>query len=403
MTELPTHSPLGASSAYRFFACPGAPHYSYGIVEEDSDFALGGTAAHALGEHCLNTGDEPWMLTGRHYVAAEKKISDQENLGEDFSGDVTIDKEMVDAVDFYVRTLEAWHPSEDRNQGNSFVEKRFHCPSLHEFFYGTSDFVYVTERVLDIWDYKHGAGIVVEATDNAQGMYYACGVLEELCLWGVVTKVRIHIVQPRGWHRDGPHRVWEVSAEDLRYWLYGKLLPSMELAEVSRDTKVGEHCRFCPVRSHQCPAMMDTLAELEELLIMAVEKEKNAEPLTPEQAGRLLELWEVGKIAAKAAQKVAHGYLNAGKDVPGVKLVKAKTNRTWKRGAENVAKKKFGTKCLTKPEFVSPAQLDALPGGKDFTARWAFKPEGATTVAVEGDPRSRINRDTKSLFTKKGK
>jgi len=374
------HSPLGASGSYRWLACPGSVIMSQGVEDEESDFAREGTAAHAVGEGCLKHGYEPW-----------------EYINLPMEGQM-VTSEMANAVAYYVNSVNEWHP--ERTSDNSWVERRFHCPTIHRYFFGTSDFtyVYLRMRTLHVWDYKHGAGIVVEAEGNPQGMYYACGILEELELWDDVDDVVIHIVQPRGWHIEGPHRTWKVSTATLIEWLEDVCIPAMERALVSRDTVAGEHCRFCPARSRQCPALMNAMAELEELMRMALKDEKGAEALTPAQLGRLLELKEIGKIVFKAAEKVAHGRLSAGKDVPGVKQVAARTNRVFKDGAEAAAKKTFGAKAFTAPEFKTPAQIDEMPGGKDFTARWAFKPEGATTVAIEGDPRERVIRDAKSLF-----
>ena len=131
---------------------------------------------------------------------------------------------------------------------------------------------------------------------------------------------------------------------------------------------------------------------------MALDEEKGAAALTPAQLGRLLELAELGKVVFKAARAEAHKLLKNGHSIPHVKLVPAKTNREFKEGAEAAAKRAFGDVAYTKPELKSPAQIDELPGGKVFTARWAYKPQGATTVALEGDPRDRVVRDAKSLF-----
>jgi hypothetical protein len=377
--NLPIHSPLGASGAYRWMVCPGSVQQSQGIQDEESEYAAEGTAAHSLAERCITANIEPWTTIGSEV------------------GDFTVSKEMADCVASYMEALGSWHPN--RDQGNSWVERRFHCPEIHQFFYGTSDFVYLdtATRTLHVWDYKHGAGIVVEAENNPQGMYYAAGVLEDLNAWNDVDFIVIHIFQPRGWHYEGPHRTWEVSTDELEEWLWNICVPAMDHALVSNETKTGDHCRFCPARQAQCPAMMEDISEFQELLMLA--DTKGADKLTPEQLGRLLELNEIAKIAIKAAQKTAYGMLSAGAKVPGIKLVASRTNREFKEGADKAAIKEFGKKqAYTEPSLKSPAQIDALPGGKDFTARWAFKPEGGMTVAVESDPRKPVKRDVRSLF-----
>lgn len=399
--KLPDHSPLGASGAYQWMACPGSPQMSKGIVEDDSEYASEGSAAHVLAEHCEVHSDEAWMFIGRFIKGSD--IVEESELYEDEEVP-KISKEMVDAVQYWLDQLDEWHP--DRDEDNSFVEYRFHCPTIHPLFYGTADFVIVLikDRVLHIWDYKHGAGVVVEVDNNPQIKYYAGGVIEGLDLWDEIDTVAMHIVQPRGWHSDGPHRHTEISIEELEAWLFDELVPAMNKAETSTETHFGSHCRFCPARAHQCPSIMAMLEELEELLTMAYDTYKDgAPPLTDEQVGRIKDLEEIAKIVFKANNTEALKRLNAGKKVPGAKLVNARKNKEFKKGAERQIKKQFGTRAYIPAKLKSPAQIEKMAGGAELVARWAFKPQGGVTVAADGDPRQRINRDAKSLFSKKGK
>lgn len=376
---LPEHSPLGGSGAHRWMVCPGSVSLSEGVDDPESDDAALGTAAHKVGEQCLRDNEKPTTLVGK----------------EVYKG-ITCDDNMAEAVQFYLDEIRMWHPHWRRNQ-RAFVEHRFHCPDLHPLFYGAADFVYLKNRLLDVWDYKHGIGIVIEADENPQCMYYACGVLQSLQLWDKVVKVRIHIAQPRGWHWQGPHRIWEVSVKDLKAWLQKVLLPAMARAEVSRNTKSGSHCRFCPARQGQCPALMEDMVQYQRLLMKA--DGRGVEALTNEQLGQLLNLHEIAKIVIKAANTTAFGKLSAGAEVPNLKLVKARSHRVFKKGAEKAAKREFGDSAYTEPQLKSPAQVEAMPGGKEFAARWAFKPDTSVTVAVDSDPRAAIKRGARALFT----
>ncbi len=388
------HSPLGGSGAYRWMVCPGSVIQSEGIEDEESDDAALGTCAHTLGERCLNESREPWLFTGQ-WINGESWLAPTDDNDEcDLrakEGWHLVDRDMVDAVQFYIGAINLWHP-----KGDGMVEHAFHCPSIHELFYGRSDYTYIDGRTLHVWDYKHGIGIVVEAPHNPQLMYYAAGVMESLNLWDAVDTVVLHIVQPRGWHIDGQHRYWETTPDVVVEWLEDKCIPAMNHAMVSRDTKAGLHCRFCPARQAQCPALMEKMAEYMGLVIMA--DRRGADALTAEQLGTLLALHELGKIVAKAANKTAYARMSTGIDVPHVKLVKARKNRVYKDGADVAAVKEFGDAAMTEPEVKSPAQIDELPGGKAFTARWAFKPEGGTTIAPSSDPRRAVKRGAKALF-----
>ena len=402
MPSLSEHSPLGGSGAYRWIPCPGSVVLSHGVEEDESEYAALGTAAHYLGETCLNADTDAWQMLGEVCVTSMPKERGLVELEENINI-ITVDKNMADAVQVYLNGVRSAHP--DRNQSNFFVEKQFHCPDLHKFFWGKSDASYIalTARQLDVWDYKHGAGIVVEAPHNPQGMYYACGILEELNLWDGIDKVVIHIAQPRGFHWDGPLRGWEVSVDDLADWLHDTLLPAMDRALVSRDTQSGEHCRFCPARGRACPQIVKDFDELE-TMINEIDEKGSAAKLTNAQVGRFKDLFEVAKIANKAADKTAFARMSAGKKIPGWKLIKARSNREFKPEAEKAAEKKFGNRAYTEVKLKSPAQIDEMPEGKAFTTRYAFKPDKGLTVGKASDTRPAVNTSNKSLFKpQKGK
>ena len=396
--NLPEHSPLGASGAPRWMKCPGSVTWSNGIQDSESDFAAEGTDAHSLGEICLTADHDAWELIGVEGISRE--------------GQAALTKEMADAVQVYLDAIRQWHP--DRNQGNFWIERRFHCPTLHSLFFGKSDATAYDEalRTLDVWDYKHGAGIIVEPS-SPQLKYYAIGMLEDLGLWQKVDVVRLHIVQPRAFHRDGEHRIASITTDELWAWAETELFPAMMRAEVSRDTVSGEHCRFCPARSRACPQIMSDMDELEEIVELI--QGKGAAALSNEEVGRFLDLLDLAKIVGKAAEETAYARLMAGIKVPGRKLGKGKSDREWKEQfeingvtviVENEIKAKFGKLAYTEPKLKSPAQIEKLPEGEAIVARFAFKPEAGLRVIKEGDARPAVNRDTKSMFTpvtKKGK
>lgn len=401
--NLPAHSPLGASGAERWMNCPASVSLAQGHQDEESEHAALGTAAHAIGEYCLRTNTAPWTLAGKAWAMDDGKLV----LGVLHSSRTPIDQEMIDAITVYVDFVNAEFP--DRNQGNFWIERRFHCPTIHPLFFGTSDACGLPEhlpRTVSVADYKHGAGIVVEAKDNEQLMYYGCGVLENLGLWDKVDTVRLTIVQPRAFHFDGPVRTWEVSTDDLLTWLETKLVPAMnEAAQGSRKTKSGEHCRFCPVRAAACPQILSDVEELEALMEKLGKDGAGAAKMTNEDLARFLDLGEVFKIARTAALKTATARVEHGAVVPGWKLSKARANQEFKDGAEAEAKKKFGDDAYTKPELLSPAQMKKLPGGEAFCARWAFKPDRGLTLVQADDARPAVSKDVKSHFkaTRKAK
>jgi len=385
--NLPDHSPLGASGAYRWMVCPGSVRLAIGYKDEASPFALEGTAAHGLADLCLRSGIDAWEMIGEAYPVD----------GHEGGAYVEYTKDMADAVQVYLDSVRSRYP--DRNQGNFFVEYGFHCPDIHPLFYGQSDLVYVDEedRRLDVDDYKHGAGIVIDVQENPQNMYYACGVLDSMNLWDKIDKVTLRIVQPRGWHQDGPIRAWSISTAALWQWQQDYLLPAMHLAETSMDTKSGEHCRFCPVRYRQCPQLQDDFDELEELMDLLAKK-GGAKALSNPQIARILSLGETVKIAEKAAQETAFARMSAGKKIPGRKLVRGKVNRAWKDGAMDALVTKFGNQAYAERRLLTPAKIEKLPEGEALATAWSEKPIGSLVVVNVSDKRAAVNTDTKSLF-----
>lgn len=390
MSEPAGHSPLGASGAHTWLKCqhsvdPELQGLAKGEDEEDDTFSKPGTAAHWFAEQCLFHGLDGWQMIG--------------NIG---PGEVKCDKEMADAVQVYLDWVKGSFP--DRNQGNTWTERRFHCPKLHQYFYGTSDFVHLEfvqeesmeeygAHVLHVADYKHGVGIVVEVKDNPQCMYYACGVLEDLGLWSTVDEVVLHIVQPRAFHPDGPIREWRIRTEDLEKWLFDTLLPGMDNALAGDVAASGEHCRYCWRRKHACRQLAADMKEFE----MMVGKGATLPQWSNEDIGKFYNLEPIFKIVKKAASEIAFNRMTAGQSVPGCKLVKAKVNREWKEGAEAAAKAKFGPRAF-ETKMLSPAQIEKLPEGEALTARWAFKPEAGMAVAKADDNRQAMNKPVTSGF-----
>ena len=209
--------------------------------------------------------------------------------------------------------------------------------------YETADFVLYDDvnDHLHVFDYKHGIGVVVSASYNTQTLYYAVGVLEQLQLWSHVKTITTYIVQPRSFHPDGPVREHTYSRFEVLKWLGSTLLPAMRKAEVSRDTVAGEHCRFCPARSHNCPALMKNMEALQTMSKLIDEKE-GAAHLTPEEIGRVLSVFSIAKIQEKSIREVALARLNKNQAIPGWKMVSGRMSRIWKDDTARVAIQEFG-------------------------------------------------------------
>lgn len=362
---LPLHSRLGASGAERWMNCSASSRLIERVAQaaqfeaEDPDWTVEGRNAHSLAAHCLDSDVDAWQLMGLpawSFVTVEMAMAVQVYLD-------------------YVRSL----PGPNKR----WVERRMHRPDIHPLFYGTLDceVEYLVDMsaqtpvrpsiMLEIVDYKHGAGVLVEVENNAQTMYYANGRLIDRPYLLGSDRVKLTIVQPRG-YLDEKVRSWVTTVQELRTWLVEHLVPAMQKTESpDAEFKLGEWCRFCPAKL-VCPAY-DDLAR----------KVLNGAVLTYPEAMQL-------KMLIAAAKKAEYTALMNGEPGTGGKLVMAKVDRVFKPAAEAKLAETYGTGAYTAPKLLSPAAVEALPGGKAIVAEFAYKPEAGYSVAPLGDPRSAV-------------
>ncbi len=361
------HSPLGASGAERWMACSGSVALIKALTLPDSDepdYRIRGTAAHAVGAHLL----------------AHPLVDAWELIGEKFEG-IEVDVEIADAVQLYADTL---RPIIARAKPGTQVMIEYPISSpIHKDFYGTVDCGVIVEEdgvdVLDITDYKHGEGIVVEVENNPQLKYYAFGILQN---HPEAQRVRLRIVQPRiEWHPDGVVRVWECSADFLTEWVESELVPAMNRTEIDHDLDAGPWCRFCPAKL-VCPLMTS--------LFGAAAKCDPAHIVNFNDASlsRSYQLREGVKFYLKALEDEAFRRLNGGAVIDGLKLVNKKANRVLRAGAEDELLLELGDGIYSKPELKSPAQIAAMgPAAKKLINEWAYTPQTGLTVALATDDR----------------
>jgi hypothetical protein len=360
----PEHSPLGASSAERWMRCPGSVALKQALgsgADIESEYAAEGTLAHALGAHCLNNGLDCWEAMAEF---------------------PTVTSEMADAVQSYLdyaRDLCSF-------TAPSLVEHRVANPAFHKDMFGTLDFATLEPSRVEFVDYKHGVGVAVDVEENVQLRYYAFALISgetwpaDLPRISDMAKIKLTIVQPRGFHPEGPIRSWVVTAGEIRNWAYNELHGAMKRAG-EHTFSLGEHCRFCPAKL-VCPAMRHLGADAALAQHEAATLPDAGDEWLGAWYGRLSQL----KMFIKAIEGETSKRALAGKTIPGVKLVYGRVDRVWKPEAplETV----FGTAAWEPAKLRSPAQIEALPGGKDFCAEYAEKPKAGLTVAPESDRRT---------------
>lgn len=350
--------------------CPG----SVALLKElklpesdEPDYRVLGTVAHLVASECLMSGEDAWEWHGKL-------------LGD--NGDIEVDDAMVNAVQMYLdecRSLIAL-------EAKLYVEHAIDAPDFHHQFYGTTDFGCVVADTLFIRDFKYGEGIAVDVEWNSQIMYYAFGILRH---HPEVTKVDLGIVQPRGFHGDGPIRRWSIEADSIRVWAQDTLKPAMDRTELDASLDPGPWCRFCPAKL-VCPMMTALFGAA-----------CNADPrtiinLSDKSLGRSYQHVQAVKFYLKAMEEETMRRLMTGSGVPGTKLVNKKANRVWKDGAEEFFCKEFTmSDVLTQPAFKSPTAIEALGNeAKKLVREWAYTPNTGYTVVLESDKRPAVKPQT---------
>ncbi len=334
---------------------------------DESEFAAEGTAAHEVAAHCLREGIDTWEIVGTKFYDHE------------------VTQEMADGVQMYldkVRDLRAEHSGGLMKA--SFVEYRI-SGDWNDKFYGSVDSAEWSSdgehAILDVTDFKYGAGIAVDADRNHQLMYYAVGMLEHRS----ADIVRLRIVQPRAFHVDGPDRMWETTGTELIQWKTEVLIPAMARAELDLTLTPGDWCRFCPAKL-ACPLIS---------ALFGASVKADASVLVNFSSATLARNYQL--VAAvkhyiKALEEEVYKRLSRGDDqIEGFKLVNKKSNRVFNPAGIEKMKTDFGPDAFTAPELKTPAELDKLGAkAKQFTKQWAYSPQTGTTVAPLDDPRPAI-------------
>jgi hypothetical protein len=417
------HAELGPSSAERWMSCPGSVPLSRGLVDEGSDYADQGTAAHYLAAHCLELGDEVKdylgdkilllenMHTGEHYELFEgihiEQPSKQLNCFE-------VDADMVEHVGKYVadvRRVASGLPGSELH-----VEQSLTISYLtgEEDAKGTSDVVIPSEETLVVADLKYGQGVRVNAEDNPQLKMYAASAKRKFELMFDFKDVHVAILQPRLDHisqhtytlkeiEDFEEEVVAAAgtvAEADALYAHDGLSPAFQDVYLNPSE---DACRWCKAKA-TCPKLAQVIedeinADFDDL--SGVEDEKHyvelkvAEYVDPELLSKkaksiaLIEMW------CKAVRGKVESMLLDGKEVPDFKLVEGKMgHRKWvdEHEAEEMMKSmRLKADEMYDKKLISPTTAEKVL--KSTPKRWdrikdlITQTKGAPSVAPASDKR----------------
>lgn len=390
------HSKYGASSAHRWLNCPGsiqlaerfeAEALAAGkklVQAESSIYAQEGTAAHKLGEICLMK-----ETNANDYLEQEITLDDGSKY--------FVTEDMVEAVQIYVDYVR------DRAKlGELFIETRFSLGFIHEGMFGTNDACVYSNMlgVLEVIDYKHGAGIPVDPEENEQLAYYGLGAANVQDLHPD-SQIKLTIVQPRA--AGEPIKSWVTTVGYLDK--YAKVLKKGVKSCKSKKPKLkdGTWCRFCPAQA-LCPQLEKKALEVAKaefgedgaVALPAVDNLKTADIKKVLDFSKTLSSW------LKSVEAFAANELESGGTIEGYKLVKKRANRKWKFNEEELKSKLYlgganMNEVFTTPKLKSPAQIEKLVD-KNLVASLCETPDTGNTMVPVSDKRPEVLPSVRSDF-----
>lgn len=369
------HSKVGASSAHRWWNCPGSVALSATIPKQPpSPYAEEGTAAHEMAERCINERKEPAELVG--FMSSN---------GWEF------DDDMAEAVGVYLGAIAEDLEKYGLTWDNLECERGFQLTHIDEDAFGTNDAnLPVLLRRLIVYDFKYGSGHPVEVVGNKQMMYYGLGANVE----GDYETIELVVVQPRAYHPNGPVRRWELTVKELEE--YGKELKE-KIAETRKPNATlatGDWCRFCPALAI-CPKVRKNVEEtaLTDFKSNSINL-PSAETLTRDQLIRVLNATDLIDAWLKSVAGYALSIAQNGEKLPGFKLVKKRSNRQWIdveviKGLEGELGKDI---IYQPPKLRTPAQLEKILGkeSKEQIAALCHQPDNGVVLVAESDKRKEV-------------
>jgi hypothetical protein len=400
------HSRFGGSSASRWMACPGSVALCATVPPgKSSAYAEEGTRAHGFAEHFLKSGERDAF---QHIGMTLDGALDAVPLTEDMARAV---QDYLDAV---------WAEADASPDAELYVEQGFaldlDAAEPGEVF-GTNDaLVYTPSKGrLAVFDYKHGAGVSVDVTDNTQLKFYAAGAA--LGKPWKIREIELIIVQPRAMDAEeqGAVKRWSMDPVELVEFkgeLEAAVLRAKALMRQQEPDDVtyypGDHCRWCPAAA-VCPAKeQEALGALADdfASVADITADKLPEPSTldVERLGAILKAVDVISGYGEQVRQFVESQMMAGMAVPGWKVVDKVGRRKWASADEDIAgylDMMYGVDAdqLMPRKLVTITEaerlLKAAGGGKaakdDLTLRFTVKESSGRTIAPISDRREAVN------------
>jgi len=362
--ELTKHSNVvGGSTAKRVIGCPGSVALCAKMPPKPSSkYADEGTLLHNVMDLILTTNQTPESFAGMEYEGI--KLTQE-----------LIDEKVYPAL----RALDDIDPNKEMEYA---TETRVGFGDFLPGVFGSTDLLGRIGKRAFILDWKFGSGVPVPADDNPQLMFYAAAAMrtpEVQWVFDECDEIECIIVQPPSVKR------WVTTTKRIKAFEQ-ELAMAVKVSQMpDAPLNTGEHCRWCAAKP-TCPKMTGAVdravhAQLDILNVAQISSYlKQAD---------MLEQWITDLRA------LAHQVLEAGKPVPGYKLVAKRAIRQWVD--ENEANHWLDGKGLEpdqiyEKKIISPAGAEKLLKKNKIVLpqELVVAVSSGSTLVEESDPRPAV-------------
>ena len=374
-----THSIFSPSASHRILNCPPSMMLCAKEPEQSSSYADEGTSAHALCAYLVERG------LGRN---PKDPTEDLDYYNE----------EMQSCAEGYASFVseEYGKAKQSCDDTQIFVEQRVDISRWVPGCGGTADCIILSDGTAEVIDYKHGLGVLVEASSaefggNPQLMCYCLGVLEMFDGIYDIDTVKMVIYQPR---RDNVSE-YTMSKEELLRWADEVLAPTAKLAlEGKGEFKAGDHCRFCKVKA--------TCRKRAEYNLEAAKYDFEMPALLEDhEVDAILMMIDHLTEWANDVKEYALNEALQGKDYEHFKVVEGRSNRKYTNedevaeavisaGYDPYEKKLLGVTAMT--SLLGKKKFEELLGGL------MCKPQGRPTLVSKADKRPAMKNTAENDF-----
>ena len=361
------HAFLSASSSHRWLNCPPSAKLCENIPDQSSPYAQEGTDCHELCAYLVE------KALGRDAKDPTENLSyynaEMQGCAEDYCNYVL---EQLEVAKKYCADPLV------------LVEQRLDFSRWVENGFGTGDCLIIADKVLQIIDYKHGLGVLVESDHNSQMMCYALGGLDSFDGIYDIDRVTMTIFQPR---RDNIS-TWSCSKDELLKWADETLKPRAALAyEGKGEFKAGDHCTFCKVKA-TCRKRAEFNLEMAKYDFEMPPVLDNSEiaAILPKVDDLISWAGDIKDFALKQAE--------AGVHFDGFKVVEGRSNRKYTNEDAVAAAVKAAGFNPYEEKLLGLTAMGSLLGSKRFEellGDLTYKPPGKPALVKESDKRPAIN------------